>query len=278
MQEITPNIFIENNSLGLVTGVIRTSAGSVLIDSPSRHDDARSWRSGTAKLVTGEPKFLINLDTNYDRIISAKGTECVIISHSYTVSIPRGKTSAAKIQDDSQSESELHDQQSTNPLRWIPPEIVFEDNLSIDLGGVRLELEHHPGSNLAGIWVILPQQRIVFVGDTVIVDQPPFLAYADLAAWQADLMLLASREYKGYQIISSRSGVIGTGQVREMEKLIATISNLMEPLIAKNADLDEYHRLIPKIMKHINSSPGGEELQINRLRWGLTTWYEQNQK
>lgn len=278
MQEIAPNIFIENNALGLVTGVIRTHAGSVLVDSPSRHDDARSWRSGTAKLVMGDPKFLISLDTNYDRILSAKGTECVIITHSNTIKMPRVKSSGSKSQEDGQSESDTHDQQSGNPMRWIPPEIVFENNMSLHFWGVQIELEHHAGSNMAGIWVILPQQKVVFVGDAVVVDQPPFLAYADLATWQEDLKLLASKAYKGYQVVSSRSGVVGTEQVRDMAKLIGVITNLMQSLIENGADLEAYYQIIPKLMKRINCLSTIEELYINRLRWGLTTWYEQQQK
>ena len=278
MQEIAPNVFIDNNSLGLVTGVIRTDAGSVLVDSPSRQDDARSWRSGTAKLVLGEPKFLINLDTNYDRILSAKGTECVIITQANTVTVPRGKAAAAKNQDDGLSDTETHDQQSSSPLRWNPPAIVVEDNLSIHLGGVQIDLEHHAGSNSAGIWVILPQQKVVFVGDSVLVDQAPFLAYANLAIWQEDLQLLSSRNYKGFQIVSSRSGVVSIEQVREMAKLIAFISNLMETLIQNRSDLEGFNLLIPKIMKKIHVLPGSEDLCTNRLRWGLATWYEQNQK
>ena len=254
MQEIAPNVFIDNNSLGLVTGVIRTDAGSVLVDSPSRHDDARSWRSGTAKLVMGDPKFLISLDTNYDRILSAKGTECVIISQANAITASRGKSTAAKFLDESQSETETHEQQSSNLFRWIPPEIVFEDSLSLHLGNIQIELEHHSGSNIAGVWVNLPQQKIVFIGDAVLVNQPPFLAYANLAVWQQDLELLASREYKGFQIISSRSGVVSTDQVRDMRRLIDSIANLMEPLVTGSADLDAYHQLIPKIMKQINGN------------------------
>lgn len=278
MQEIAPNIFIENNALGLVTGVIRTAAGSVLVDSPSRYDDARSWRSGTAKLVMGDPKFLINLDTNYDRILSAKGTECVIITNANTITQSRVKSAPSKTLEEGLSEFEAHDQQSGNPLRWVPPEIVFEDSMSLHLGGVQIELEHHSGSNMSGVWVILPQQKVVFVGDAVVVDQPPFLAYADLAVWEEDLKLLASKTYKGYQLVSSRSGVVDTDQVREMAKLIGVIANLMQPLIENHADLEAYYLIIPKIMKRINSLQITEELYVNRLRWGLTTWYEQHQK
>lgn len=277
MQEIAPNVFLENNSLGMVTGVIRTEAGSILIDSPSRHDDVRSWRSGTAKLVMGEPKFLISLDTNYDRILSSKGTSCVIITHRNSLTVPRTKAATQKSADENSSSSDPYDSQGSLS-RWIPPEIVFDSSMSLHLGEMDLLLEHHAGSNTSGIWAILAQQKVIFVGDSVVVDQPPFLAYADLATWQEDLKALVSRKFKGYQIVSARSGIVSIEQVREMNKLIGAIKNLLTPLIDKQAALESYYELIPKIMKRINYLSAAEELYANRLRWGLTTWYEQNQK
>ena len=277
MQEIAPNVFIENNSLGMVTGVIRTEAGSVLVDSLSRQDDVRSWRSGTAKLVMGEPKFLISLDTNYDRILSSKGTSCVIITHRNSLTVPRTRAASQKSADENLGSNDPYDSQVSS-LRWIPPEIVFDSSLSLHLGEMDLLLEHHAGSNTSGIWVILAQQKVIFVGDTVVVDQPPFLAYADLAIWQEDLKVLASRRYKSYQIVSARSGIVSVEQVREMNKLIGAIRSLLTPLIDRQAALEDYYELIPKIMKRINYLSATEELCANRLRWGLTTWYEQNQR
>jgi len=124
MQEIAPNVFIEHNSLGLVTGVIRGKAGSVLIDSPSRQDEMRSWRSGTARLITGDPKFLVHLDTNYDRLLSIKGTDCVIVTHTNSLVQEKVKPSASKNVDESQIPGEGYEV-PISPFRLLPPEIVF---------------------------------------------------------------------------------------------------------------------------------------------------------
>ncbi len=92
----------------------------------------------------------------------------------------------------------------------------------------KVRLEHHYGSDHAGTWVILHKQKIVFIGDTVVVERAPFLAYADLLQWQEDLQVLASKSYKGYQIISARSGLVSQEQVRKMGKMIAYIAGLVQ--------------------------------------------------
>lgn len=278
MQEIAPNVFIDHNSLNLINGIVRTESGSVLIDSPSRQDDARSWRSGTARLVMGDPKFLICLDTNYDRVLSSKGADCVVVSHFNSANITKGKVATTRLLDDGAGEFETHEQIVVNPLRWNPPEIVFDDRLTLHLGGEQIDLEYHCGSNSAGVWVVLPQQKVVFVGDTVLVDQPPFLASADLTVWIADLFLLGSKLFRGFQIVSSRNGIVSTEQVIQMRQLIEWITERMDPLVNNNADLDAFNQLIPELMDRIQYTPENEEQFFHRLHWGFSAWYEQHKK
>ena len=55
------------------------------------------------------------------------------------------------------------------------------------------------------------------------------------------------------------------------------IENAIATLKEKNADLDTYLELIPRILKRIEYTLAEGELFFNRLRWGLTTYYELNQ-
>ncbi len=275
MQEIAPNVFIEHNSLGLVTGVIRGKAGSVLIDSPSRQDEMRSWRSGTARLITGEPKFLVHLDTNYDRLLSIKGTDCVIITHTNSLVQEKAKTSGSKPADESAQSGEGHDV-FVSPFRLIPPEVVFNQSLSLYLDDTEILLEHHPGSNLAGIWAELPARKVIFVGDAVLPDQAPFLAYCDLERWLEDLGALSGKKYRNYQIVSARSGVLDQSQVELMSGHIKAIHALLSPLMARKASLEELLALIPAILQRYEPNANTSDMYYNRLRWGLTTYYELN--
>ncbi|MEL7645435.1 MAG: MBL fold metallo-hydrolase [Anaerolineaceae bacterium] len=275
MQEIAPNVFIENNSLGLVTGVIRGKTGSVLIDSPSRQDEMRSWRSGTARLITGDPKFLVHLDTNYDRLLGIKGTDCVIVTHTNSLVPEKVKTSGSKPADESMQPGEGHEA-FVSPFRVIPPEIVFSQSLALYLDDTEILLEHHPGSNFAGIWAELPARKVIFVGDAVLPEQPPFLAYCDLDHWLEDLSVLSGKKYRNYQIVSARSGVLDQSQVELMAGHIETIHTLLSPLMARNASLEELLALIPAIMQRFEPNANTSDMYYNRLRWGLTTYYELN--
>lgn len=273
MQELTPTVAIQQNALGLYTGIIQTSEGNILIDSPYRTDDQKAWGNRSTK---SDAMYLVLLDTQYDRTLSAKGCDCIIVSQSDYLLPARPRQQAVKLQEELLGTGEAYEQVGS-PARPYSPEISFDQNMNLFFGGVEIQLEHHPGSNLAGIWVTLPQEKVIFVGDSVMVNQPPFLAHCDPAAWTADMKLLASRAFKGYQIVSSRSGLVTQDQVREMGKLMSFIQNSIDKLREKNADLDTYLELIPRILKRLEYPAVEGELFFNRLRWGLTTYYELNQ-
>jgi len=141
---------------------------------------------------------------------------------------------------------------------------------------MELRLEHHRGANIAGSWVELPKEKVLFVGDTVMGDQPPFLAYFNADAWLADLELLNADRFKEYQIVSSRAGLVNPEQVMEMKQVVNKIKTLLDPLMQSNASLDEILKLIPIILEDYHVDAVRRDLYYNRLRWGLSTYYELN--
>lgn len=275
MQEIASNVFIEHNSLGLVAGIIHNEEGTVLIDSPVRHDDIGSWRGGTARMVTGQPRYMVVLDMNYDRLLSIKGSDYVIVAHSDTIAPIRSRLASVKLNDE-HAGHETHEQLSASS-RLHSPELNFDDRLNLHLNGLQIQLEHHPGSNQAGIWAIIPDRKVVFVGDSVVVDQPPFLAYANLEHWEDDLKELSSRRFKDYQVVSARSGVVNKDQIKTMAKHIAFIKKTFEKLAVAKAPLEEWYAKIPAISSRISElTLFNSELFYNRLHWGITTYHEIN--
>lgn len=275
MQEIADNVFIEQNSLGLYAGIIHNEAGTILIDSPIRTDGAGTWRGATARLVTGRPRYMVVLDTNYDRFLSIKGNDTTIVAHAEAIAPTRYRYSSAKSPDESYQHEGSETHSSNN--RMQTPEINFDEELNLHLGDMQIHLEHRPGSNMAGVWAVIPERKVVFVGDSVLVDEPPFLAYANLERWEQDLKELASKRFKDYQIVSARSGLVNKDQVKTMTSNISYIGKVFEKLAASKAPIDEWYARIPAISgKIIELNLFNSDLFYNRLHWGITTYYELN--
>jgi hypothetical protein len=208
-------------------------------------------------------------------LLSIKGTDYVIVTHINSLVPEKTKPSASKTTDESTWVSEGHEA-LVSPFRLLPPEIVFNQSLSLFLDDTEIFLEHHPGSNFAGIWAELPGKKVVFVGDTVLPEQPPFLAYCDLERWRADLDILSDKKYRNYLIVSSRSGIVDQGGVQKMSEHICAIQALLEPLMTNGASLEEVLAVVPEIMQRYDTDANHLDMYFNRLRWGLTTYYELN--
>ena len=87
--------------------------------------------------------------------------------------------------------------------------------------------------HIGSTWVELPQQKILFLGDTVVPGAPPFLAAADIPAWQEALQVLLSPAYKGFTFVSGRAGVINNADIKEQSKFLGMVQHHLEKLAEK---------------------------------------------
>ncbi|NLE83284.1 MAG: hypothetical protein GX603_02070 [Chloroflexi bacterium] len=278
MREIASNVYIEENSLGLVAGLIKNQSGKILIDSPVRNVSGGAWKDSSGRSESERGCYLIVLDSNYDRILSVKGSNCVLVAHSDAISPLRSRVAPPKTNEEM---AQLSEPQETMAglSRMFPPDLNFDTQLSLHLHDLHISLEHHPGSNNAGVWVEIPERKVIFVGDTVVVDQPPFLAYANLQRWEEDLALLSSKRFASYQVVSARSGVVDREQVKQMGKHIIFIRKRFDALKDENAPIEEWYNQIPSISSRIGQLDlFNRELFYNRLHWGITTYYELNRR
>ncbi len=275
MQEIARDVFIESKYPGVVVGAIRSAHGQILIDAPLRMEDVRSWRTSLEKISGGDERLLINLDTHLDRTLGVKGMECMVIAHHKSIMMIRSRPQTSKNQEKETCATwESYDGLSS--IRWIPPEITFDEKVYLNWGNNEIILEHHFGANAAGVWVSIPTQKVIFVGDSVVNQQPPFLAFADMDEWLNDMKLLLSIRFRDYKIVNGRNGLVTQNDVREMVRMINSIRTPFERLKEKRADCEEVYNLASKILRQFDDQPDSQEIFLNRLKWGLSMYYEQH--
>jgi glyoxylase-like metal-dependent hydrolase (beta-lactamase superfamily II) len=158
-------------------------------------------------------------------------------------------------------------------VRWAPPEISFVHTLTLHWGGGPVLLESHPGPASGAIWVILPEEKIVFVGDAVLKGQPPFLAHADLPAWLEALQRLQSADFKGYTIVSGRSGIVTPQTVRVQADLLEKIQEKIETLSAKRSVTPAHtDKLAETLLKEFKAPAARQKQYLQRLRFGLRNY------
>jgi glyoxylase-like metal-dependent hydrolase (beta-lactamase superfamily II) len=271
MQQIARGIYFEDGYSGVTLGALVFPHGTILIDAPLRSEDARSWKATLNNQALGPNRILVNLDAHLDRTIGARALDCTIVAHQKTAQVFRNRPSIFKGQS-VESGAEWEVSNDVFGTRWAVPDITFSNRMFFNWGGPEAILEHHPGPAIGSIWVIIPSAKVVFVGDAIIFDQPPFLASADLPAWIESLETLQS-EYKDFSIISGRGGPDGLDAVRLQLKVIKKILRGMERLAKRNAPPENTEGLIAALLTDLNISARRREHYTQRLRHGLYYYY-----
>ena len=268
MQEIAPGIFIQKDYPGIVLGAVDWAHGLVMIDAPIRMEDIRNWRSSLLNLNNGMFRQLICLDSHLDRTIGARSMECNVIGHESISQTFRNRPITIKAQAiNTGSEWERLDNFPT--ARWVLPEITFTESMQLQAEDYSIRLIHKPGPAPDSIWVSFPAQGVVFVGDTVAINQPPFLAQADIAHWVMNLKELLLNPYKNCLVVCSRGGLVAAEQIRDQVKFLERAQKIMDGLQKKHISAAEIDHAARALMKLIDYPARRENMYLDRLRYGL---------
>lgn len=272
MQAITKTVLIEDQYPGVTLAVIVRSRGLIQLDAPPSPEDGRAWRAALMNLNGGPERVLVNLDAHPDRTLGARGMDCTVIAHEKTLQIFRLRPTTFKAQGD-ETGAEWERIPGMGSVRWSPPEISFSRELTLNWGEGPVLLEHHPGPSAGAIWAILPEEKVVFIGDTVLKGQPPFLASADVPAWIESINALLKPAFKGYTIISSRDGTVNAQTIRNQLDFLKYTRERLEKMAARNARPETTEKLVQPLMSRFRAPAARQKYYAQRLRYGLLHYY-----
>jgi cyclase len=271
MQQIEHGIYIENAYPGVTVGAVLLPMGTLLVDAPLRGEDARAWLNVIYNLGAKPNRVLVNLDAHPDRTLGARSMECTIIAHQKTAQVFRGRPSVFKGQNaESGSVWETYD--DVVGTRWALPDITFTHKIALNWGEHEVYIEYHAGPAPGGTWVVIPSSKVVFVGDVVLLNQPPFLTNADIPAWIETLDLLIS-SYRDHIVISGRGGVINQDSVKAQQRHLKSILRGMDRMVKRNAPTSEVERLIPNLLSDLTFPTELYDQYYQRYRHGLFQYY-----
>lgn len=271
MQALAPQVFIEESYPGVTLGAIALPHGLIQIDAPPSPEDGRSWRAALLNLNSGVERLLVNLDAHPDRTLGARSMDCTIVAHENTARAFRNRPNTFKAQSD-ETGADWESVTGLGSIRWAPPDISFTERMAIEWSNFPVILESHPGPGVGASWAILPEAGIVFVGDLVLKNQPPFLAQARLPEWLESLKILMSN-YKNHTIISGRGGVVPYATVQEQYDQLAQIHNELEAFSNRQARPDAVESLVEPFITGLKAPSNRQKQYAQRLAYGLRQYY-----
>lgn len=271
MQSLSKSVYIEDKYVGVVLGVLNLRNGLIQIDAPPSQEDGRAWRATLLNLGGSVDRILVNLDAHPDRTLGVRAMDCSVIAHEKVAQIFRSRSNTFKAQGD-ETGADWESIVGLGNIRWAPPEITFSQQMFIHWGDEPVLLEYHPGPSMGSAWVIIPDEKIVFVGDAVLRNQPPFLDSADLPAWLETINLLLSPDYKGWTIVSGRSGQVPVDVIRWQRDHLEQILHKLEKLTSRKSGLDGVENLVTSLLGSYKGASAHGRQYTHRLRYGLTQY------
>jgi cyclase len=173
MAKVTPNVFAFTDYRGCDPGYVVTSDGVVVIDTPQLVTKVVSLIDEASAL--GPIRYLINTEHHIDHIFGNHwfAGVCPVVAHRRMVPEfwlpPDGR-------DPYEYSLDIIQRQDPEGLPLMPgpeeyivnrPSITFDSMMSLRVGDHTFDLYHTPGHTRGQIAVHVPQERVLFVGDTV---------------------------------------------------------------------------------------------------------------
>lgn len=220
----------------------------------------------------GMERVLINLDAHPDRTLGARAMDCMVIAHEKTAHLFRIRPSTFKAQGE-ETGADWESIAGLGSVRWVPPEISFLDQMVLHWGDSPVLLEHHPGPSDGSIWVRLPEEKVVFIGDAVLKNQPPFLAGASLKSWLELLEELLDTPYKGYTVVSSRGGIVNASAIKTQYDFLKHVQDKLDKGSPKKVNPAATEKLVTSLLTWYKAPSARQKQFAQRLRYGILHYH-----
>jgi glyoxylase-like metal-dependent hydrolase (beta-lactamase superfamily II) len=194
--------------------------------------------------------------------------DCTVIAHEKTANMFRTRPSTFKAQGE-ETGSDWESISGLGSVRWAPPEISFLDQMLLHWGATPVVLEHHPGPSSGSIWVNLPEEKVVFIGDAVLKNQPPFFAGSNITDWISAVNILLGPTFKGYTVISGRGGVVTASIIKTQLDFLKHINDKLNKMTAKKPKPAATEKLVASLLTWFKAPAARQKQFAQRLRYGL---------
>ena len=272
MKKIKSNVYIESSYPGVTVGAIFFSEGTLLVDSPLRPEDSHAWLAALSEHGIKDATMLVNQDSHPDRSLGAQELNRPLLMHSDAAHELRQRAAVFKSLKQ-ESGAEWENLEGLRSLRWLKPEFQFTEEIEIKIGDSIVLVRKAAGPSPGASWVIMPEEKIIFVGDAVTKNEVPFIADANIAEWVESLDLLLSKEFNKYRMISGRGGVVSTKEIRETRRFLTDMESRLAKLAKRKAAYVDAGKLAEKVFEKYKYPVKNKKVFIQRLRHGLQNYY-----
>ncbi|MER6119412.1 MBL fold metallo-hydrolase [Streptomyces sp. NPDC001743] len=204
-------------------GLIVDGGTGLLVDTVATEARARRLRAETLRVAGGPPRLLVNTHFHGDHTFgNFVFSEAVVIGHERA----RADIAVAGLH-----MAGLWPDVCWGDLEVVPPNITYNDRMTLYAGSLRAELIHPGTAHTTGDTIVwLPEQRVVFTGDLVMSGVTPFCPMGSVSGSLAALRTL--RALGAHTVVPGHGPVGGPGLLDDNEGYLLRLQQLAREGVA----------------------------------------------
>jgi len=280
MEEIAPNIYVSTEYPGVNVGFIAMPAGVIAVDAPTLPQDARAWRQQIMETTGGPILYVVLTDCHPDRLLSAG-----LLAGPEKIPLVAGRAAyerAATYTDGFwrtviEGWSRRHPEASGDLAETsiLLPEITFTSDLTLRKGGMDVVVKRIAGAAPGSARIYLPEQDVLFVGDTLVVESHPFLAAApDTGAWLKTLTSLRRPRFSKTRFVPGRGPLCDQSATRPLSEYLALARRRVRSLRPAGQSRVDMTDLVAEMLPLFPVPSDECELVQRRIKAGMDRLYE----
>ncbi|TRW46686.1 MBL fold metallo-hydrolase [Georgenia yuyongxinii] len=244
MEQVTPHVFAETKLRGSNPGFVVTSDGVVVVDTPQLPSKAVAMRAEAER--HGPIRYVINTEHHVDHIFGNyyfKGAGTVVhhqgVYDNFMTVYPEldpFEYAREALPDDPDGAALFPDREEyyQDPNKG---QIVFTGDVTLRVGDHTFHLLHTPGHTPGQIAVHVPEERVVFTGDTIFSECQTWLMTSDVDEWIASLDRIRALDVD--HVIPGHGPVTDLSYVHTQRSILLEWKSAVAQAIAKGWSRDE---------------------------------------
>jgi len=243
MEHVKDNIYAELISPGCNIGIITTNRGTLIVDTPLLNQQAKAISDALSAQNHKPVRFIVISHPHGDHILGTDlfGEDVLVIGNRTTYE-KMGRHSPTWVREwvktwNWEDQNEVEEMASAH---ITPPEVIFQDELTLNIGGLEMWILPLPGHLAESVGVFVPEAGVLITGDTLFCGHHPYMGEANFQMWFESFKKM--KELKADLIVPGHGPVCGEEAIDKqqdyMEKMIE-IRNQWNPEAGEAAIPDD---------------------------------------
>jgi cyclase len=272
MQELAPGVYVKLDFEGANVGCILTDAGAIVVDTPLIPADGKAWVNEVSK-VTDKVLYVFNTDHHRAHIVGNQYFDAPVIAHeiAWKEMANYKETFIERTKNIFKRQPEITAQ--FDEVKIKKPEITFTGRLMVNKGGREIHFIHLGGHTPAtsGIW--LPDERILFSGDVVVVGEHPSLGQSNSKEWLEVLTRL--RKMSLTAIVPGHGPLCNIEATAPVSEYIRAMRTKVRSQYRSGRTKSEAAVIISQMIDYFPYRPDDRSFVEKRIRAGVSRVYDE---